>query len=187
MSEHHDDSTPSEGKLPFAPTLKKAIILMVVGFAVPVAILLLIVYAIHAGDQAASPADTPASSAPAAASSPAAASAPKAASAAQAASAPAAASKPAAKAAAGATTADAGEALYKSSCIACHGSGVAGAPKVGDKAAWAPRIAQGDATLDDHAIHGYTGKAGMMPPKGGSTASDDDVKAAVAYMVSQSK
>lgn len=80
-----------------------------------------------------------------------------------------------------------GKSVYESTCIACHGAGVAGAPKVGDKAAWAPIIAQGDAVLYDRAIHGYTGKRGLMPPKGGSTASDDEVKAAVDYMVSQSK
>ncbi|MDE2268393.1 MAG: cytochrome c5 family protein, partial [Betaproteobacteria bacterium] len=80
-----------------------------------------------------------------------------------------------------------GKGLYESTCIACHGAGVAGAPKVGDKAAWAPIIAQGDAVLYDRAIHGYTGKLGVMPPKGGSSASDDDVKAAVDYMVAQSK
>lgn len=80
-----------------------------------------------------------------------------------------------------------GKALYESTCVACHGAGVAGAPKVGDKAAWAPIIAQGEAVLYDRAIHGYTGKHGVMPPKGGSNASDDAVKAAVDYMVAQSK
>ena len=84
-------------------------------------------------------------------------------------------------------SADAGKKLYESTCIACHGAGVAGAPKVGDKAAWSPIIAQGMPVLYDRAIHGYTGKRGMMPPKGGSTASDADVKAAVDYMVAQSK
>jgi len=69
----------------------------------------------------------------------------------------------------------------------CHGTGVAGAPKFGDKAVWAPIIAQGTGVLYDRAIHGYTGKRGVMPPKGGSTASDDDVKAAVDYIVANSK
>jgi cytochrome c5 len=71
--------------------------------------------------------------------------------------------------------------------VACHGAGIAGAPKVGDKAAWTARIAQGNPTLYEHAIKGYQGKAGVMPPKGGSTAPDADVKAAVDYMVLSSK
>lgn len=81
-----------------------------------------------------------------------------------------------------------GKAIYSQSCGVCHGTGVAGAPKFGDKAAWAPRIAQGSATLHDHALTGYVGKAGMMPAKGGNTAlADADVKAAVDYMVSQAR
>ena len=64
---------------------------------------------------------------------------------------------------------------------------MAGAPKLDDKVDWAPRIAQGEATLFKHAIEGFTGKKGVMPPKGGSTASDDEVKAAVRYMVSVAK
>jgi cytochrome c5 len=82
---------------------------------------------------------------------------------------------------------DAGKALYTATCSACHGAGIAGAPKFGDKAAWAPRLKQGDAVLYQHAIHGFQGKNGMMPPKGGSTASDDDVKAAVNYMTAAAK
>ena len=91
-----------------------------------------------------------------------------------------------AKAVAGAGKAD-GKKIYDAACAACHGAGVAGAPKVGDKAAWAPRIKQGNDTLYSHAIKGFQGKAGMMPAKGGSSASDDEVKAAVDYMVSSSK
>ena len=83
--------------------------------------------------------------------------------------------------------ADAGKKLYEASCQTCHGAGIAGAPKVGDVAAWAPRIAQGVDVMNGHAINGFMGKAGMMPPKGGSSASDDEVKAAVAYMVAASK
>lgn len=83
--------------------------------------------------------------------------------------------------------ADVGKKLYDTTCMACHGAGVAGAPKFGDKAAWAPRIAEGLDVLDDHAIKGYTGKSGMMPPKGGSNAPDADVKAAVKYMVDAAK
>jgi len=76
-----------------------------------------------------------------------------------------------------------GEDIYNSSCVACHGIGIAGAPKVGDHDAWAPRIDQGLPTLYDHAINGYQGDTGMMPPKGGAMSlSDDDVKAAVDYM-----
>jgi cytochrome c5 len=78
---------------------------------------------------------------------------------------------------------NAGEALYKQVCLACHAAGVAGAPKFGDKAAWAPRIAQGLPTLVQNAIKGKN----AMPPKGGSTAPDADVKAAVEYMVNAAK
>lgn len=84
-------------------------------------------------------------------------------------------------------SADTGKTLYNSACVACHGAGIAGAPKLGDKAAWAARIGQGNATLYEHAIKGFQGKAGVMPPKGGSTAPDADVKAAVDYMVLASK
>ncbi len=84
-------------------------------------------------------------------------------------------------------SADTGKTLYNSACVACHGAGIAGAPKIGDKAAWAARIAQGNATLYEHAIKGFQGKAGVMPPKGGATAPDADVKAAVDYMVLASK
>ena len=84
-------------------------------------------------------------------------------------------------------SADAGKKIYDSACVACHGAGVAGAPKVGDKAAWADRVTQGANVLYEHAIKGYQGKNGYMPPKGGSTASDDEVKAAVDYMASASK
>jgi cytochrome c5 len=83
--------------------------------------------------------------------------------------------------------ADAGKALFNSACIACHGAGIAGAPKVADKAAWAPRIKQGNAVLYEHAIKGFQGKAGVMPPKGGSSAPDADVKAAVDFMVASSR
>jgi len=89
---------------------------------------------------------------------------------------------------ANAATTDKGKTIYESTCVACHGAGVAGAPKFGDKAAWAPRIAQGMDTLHNHAIHGFQGKTGMMPPKGGNMSlSDADVKAAVDYMVANAK
>jgi cytochrome c5 len=77
-----------------------------------------------------------------------------------------------------------GKKVYETTCTACHGTGVAGAPKLGDKAAWAPRIKEGMDTLVADAIKGK----GAMPPKGGNTAlSDAEVRAAVEYMVSQSK
>lgn len=84
--------------------------------------------------------------------------------------------------------ATAGKAIYTANCAACHGYGVAGAPKVGDAAAWKDRIAGGVDTLVNHAINGYQGAAGYMPAKGGhSSLSDADVGNAVAYMVEQSK
>jgi cytochrome c5 len=86
-----------------------------------------------------------------------------------------------------AATADAGKALFTSTCSACHATGVAGAPKFADKAAWAPRLKQGTNVLYEHALKGFQGKSGVMPPKGGSTASDDDVKAAVDYMATAAK
>jgi cytochrome c5 len=110
--------------------------------------------------------------------------------AAPAAAAPAAAPAPApapAAAAPAVASVDTGKALYTSTCSACHGAGIAGAPKFGDKAAWAPRIKQGSAVLYEHALKGFQGKSGMMPPKGGSTAPDADVKAAVDYMASAAK
>ena len=82
-----------------------------------------------------------------------------------------------------ADTAAAGKALYDTVCMACHAAGVAGAPKFGDKTAWAPRLAAG---MDEVLKIATTGK-GAMPPKGGSTASDADFKAAVEYMVNASK
>ena len=76
-----------------------------------------------------------------------------------------------------------GEGVYKKACITCHGTGLAGAPKLGDAADWGPRIAQGEALLFEHATKGFTGKKGMMPPKGGFMAlTDDEVRAAIGYM-----
>ena len=81
-----------------------------------------------------------------------------------------------------------GKKVFDSNCVACHGAGIAGAPKFGDKAAWAPRIAQGINVLYSHAIGGFQGKAGVMPPKGGNLAlSDPDLKSAVLYMVAAAK
>jgi cytochrome c5 len=81
-----------------------------------------------------------------------------------------------------------GEQIYNQACVACHGAGVAGAPKFGDKAAWAPRIAQGIDTLHNHALQGFQGKAGYMPPKGGRTdLSDQSVLNGVDYIVAAGK
>lgn len=131
------------------------------------------------GDKAPPPAPAPAPAPAAPAETP-----PPAPAAAPAAEAPAAA--PAATPVAAADNA-AGKSVYNKTCALCHGAGVAGAPKPGDKADWGPRIAQGKDTLYKHAIEGFTGAKGMMPPRGGgSSLSDDDVKAAVDYMADQS-
>ena len=83
---------------------------------------------------------------------------------------------------AGSTMAN-GEATYKQVCMACHGAGVAGAPKVGDKAKWAPLIKEGQATLT---AHGYVGVRGM-PPKGGKPdLTLEKFSEAVVYMANQS-
>ena len=99
---------------------------------------------------------------------------------------PAAAPAPAPAAAATKTAAAgaAGKSTYDSACAVCHGAGVAGAPKLGDKGAWAPRIAAGKPALYNTALKGK----GAMPPKGGNAAlSDDAVKAAVDYMLAAAK
>ena len=73
-----------------------------------------------------------------------------------------------------------GKKVYESTCIACHGAGVANAPKFGDKKAWAPHLVHGTEHLYENALKGL----GAMPPRGGNlTLSDADVKAAVDYMV----
>jgi cytochrome c5 len=78
-----------------------------------------------------------------------------------------------------------GTEVFEGTCKACHGLGIAGAPKAGDAAAWAPRIAKGKATLYEHALKGFTGTAGVMPAKGGRTdLSDDLIKQAVDHIVS---
>jgi cytochrome c5 len=77
-----------------------------------------------------------------------------------------------------------GQEVYVQACVACHGSGLAGAPKLGDKDAWAPRIAQGIEKMIGSAINGKGG----MPPRGGQAGlSDEKIRAAVSYMVSKSK
>jgi cytochrome c5 len=83
-----------------------------------------------------------------------------------------------------AATVSSGESVYKASCAACHAAGIAGAPKIGDKAAWAPRIAKGKPMLYEHSLKGFN----AMPAKGGNTAlSDADVKLAVDYQLAQVK
>lgn len=78
--------------------------------------------------------------------------------------------------------------VYNEVCAACHVAGVAGAPRVGDAAAWADRIAQGMDKLVEHATKGFAGSAGYMPAKGGRVdISDADTAAAVEYMVEKSK
>jgi cytochrome c5 len=79
-----------------------------------------------------------------------------------------------------------GEQVYGQVCKTCHDAGLAGAPKTGDKAAWTPRIAQGENTLVTHAIAGFQGKVGMMPPRGGNAdLTDDEVHRAVVYLANQ--
>jgi cytochrome c5 len=129
-----------------------------------------------AADASAAPADAaaPAGAAPAAA---------PAAAAPTAAPAPAASAAPAPVAAAGSSTAD-GKKLFDTTCFACHATGAAGAPKFGDKAAWAKYIATGIDTMVATAISGK----GAMPPKGGNAAaSEADIRAAVEYMVAAAK
>ncbi|OJA37549.1 cytochrome C [Burkholderia ubonensis] len=82
-----------------------------------------------------------------------------------------------------AAAASTGKALYTQVCQACHAAGVLNAPKFGSKEDWAPRLKEPMDTVYNYALHGK----GAMPPKGGSTASDADVKAAVDYMVNAAK
>lgn len=77
-----------------------------------------------------------------------------------------------------------GEAVYQMACVACHGAGIAGAPKFGDKAVWAPHLAKGIEVLHQSALKGLQGAAGVMPPKGGRVdLSDQSIINAVDYMV----
>jgi cytochrome c5 len=77
-----------------------------------------------------------------------------------------------------------GKAVYDKACVACHATGIANAPKLGDKAAWAPRVAQGMDAMLQSVIKGK----GAMPPKAGNPAlSDAELRASVEFMVSQSK
>ncbi len=82
-----------------------------------------------------------------------------------------------------------GKEIYDHLCTSCHTAGIAGAPKLGDKAKWGPRIKEGLDTLVKHAIDGYHGPDGnFMPPKGGNPAlTDEQIKAAVTWIVDQAK
>lgn len=123
-----------------------------------------------AAEEEASAASTPAASAPPAPAAEVAVAAP-------------AAAAPAPAAATASVDLAAGKALYDKSCVACHAAGVAGAPKLGDKAAWAPRIAEGMDAIMNIAINGK----GAMPPRGATTATDDELHAAVEYMLQSVK
>lgn len=77
-----------------------------------------------------------------------------------------------------------GKAVYDKTCVACHAAGVANAPKFGDKAAWAPRVASGKDALLASVIKGK----GAMPPKAGAAdLKDDDIKAAIEFMLAAVK
>jgi cytochrome c5 len=77
-----------------------------------------------------------------------------------------------------------GKAVYDKTCVACHAAGVANAPKFGDKAAWAPRVATGKDALFNSVVKGK----GAMPPKAGAAdLKDDDIKAAIDYMLAAVK
>ncbi len=98
------------------------------------------------------------------------------------------AASPAPAAPAGPAAVMTGEAVYNMACVACHGMGIGGSPIFGNKAAWAPRIAQGEATLHEHALKGYQGKAGLMPAKGGRVdLADESIVNAVDYMVNAAR
>ncbi len=85
-------------------------------------------------------------------------------------------------------TAMSGPQVYNTACLACHGTGIGGAPILGDAAQWADRIAQGADTLKEHAVQGYTGSTGYMPPKGGRLdLADAEIEAAVDYMVGEAQ
>ncbi len=80
------------------------------------------------------------------------------------------------------------EEVYNTACSTCHAQGIAGAPRTGDKSAWATRIAKGEVILYQHAIEGFQGQSGVMPPKGGRMdLSDDLIRLGVDYIVERSR
>lgn len=81
-----------------------------------------------------------------------------------------------------------GKTVFEGTCAACHATGVAGAPKLGDKKAWAHHLAKGDKVLLAHAEQGFTGSTGTMPARGGNPSlSNQDIADAIAYMKSKVK
>ncbi len=83
-------------------------------------------------------------------------------------------------------TALSGPQVYNTACLACHGAGIGGAPILGDTAGWAGRIVQGPEMLKQHALQGFSGGTGYMPPKGGRMdLSDAEIEAAVDYMIGE--
>jgi len=85
-------------------------------------------------------------------------------------------------------TAMSGPQVYNAACLTCHGTGLAGAPVLGDAAQWVERIAQGTDTLKQHALQGYSGGTGYMPAKGGrADLADAEVEAAVDYMIGEAQ
>ena len=81
-----------------------------------------------------------------------------------------------------------GERIYSGLCVTCHSGNIPNIPRVGDRAEWAPRIAQGKPLLYERAIVGFIGTQGVMPARGGNPAlTDEEVKAAVDYMIEESR
>lgn len=77
-----------------------------------------------------------------------------------------------------------GKAVYQQACGLCHEQGIAGAPKISDKEDWQQRLNKGEKTLIDHAINGFQGSTGIMPPKGGQMhLSDEEVRMSVLYLL----
>lgn len=84
---------------------------------------------------------------------------------------------------------EAGRRVWRETCRPCHGTGLAGAPRIEDRDAWAPRIEKGMDVLLEHALHGYQGPSGTeMPARGGNAdLTDEQVAAALAFVVSRSR